>query len=145
MIPWWMRLILSLASTLIGACAGGAFLETWSLLEPNAHFQLVDLFWSAFVVLAFGIPGWLLATPIVLSVTNFRGWRTGFYLALGTCIGPVVVLGQALFESLGNPRNDGHWADRSWGLAALAAGVSCVTTLAYLALFERASLHFEGY
>jgi ABC-type Fe3+ transport system permease subunit len=103
MVPWWKRLIYSLASVLIASIACGLVFEFHRLLDHEAHFQAGDLLWFIFPVLVFSIPGWVLATPMVLTATNFSGWRLWFNLAIGSSIGPILMLGLALYERLTSP------------------------------------------
>jgi hypothetical protein len=58
------------------------------------------------------------------------------FLAVGSCIGPIVMLGFALYERLTDPHSGGFWV--GGGFLFLATAVSCTTTLIYLWLIRRA-------
>jgi hypothetical protein len=139
-IRWWKRLIYSFVSMLMAAAAFGAFVEIQNLLDRNSHFEVSDMVWAIYPVLIFCIPGWLLAVPIVLAATDFRGWRVWFFLAVGSCIGPIVILGFAAYGQLIDPHSGGAWANGSGGFLILAAAVSFITTLIYLLLIRAVPL-----
>ena len=120
----------------MAATAFGAFIEIQHLLDRDSHFEAMDLIWAIFPVLVFCIPGWLVALPVVLAVTDFRGWRMWFFLAVGTCIGPIVILGFAAYGQLTDPHPGGSWANGSGGFLIFAATVSLITTFFYLLLIR---------
>jgi len=94
MIPWWNRLIYSLASVMvIGSVCGSIDLFPYFLGKPAAHHSPIGwlgifLFFKCLVeTLTF--PCWLLATPMILVATNLRGWRFRIYWVIGSFIGPL--------------------------------------------------------
>jgi hypothetical protein len=99
-------------------------------------FLSIESFQFIYIVLVFCLPGWLLAAPVVLAVTDFHGWRLWFFLAVGSCIGPIVMVGFALWNRLSDGDTSGFYA--GWRFLVLAAAVSCTTTLIYLWLIRRA-------
>lgn len=135
-VRWWKRLVCSFLSMLLAAIFCGVFFELNHLLDPGTHFSVVDLLWFIYPVLVFCLPGWVLALPVVLAVTNFRGWRFWFILAVGSCIGPIVILGLVLYSQLSDPHSGDFWA--GWGFFVLASAVSFITTLIYLLLIRDA-------
>jgi hypothetical protein len=136
MVPWWKRLIYSLASTLIASIACGLMFEFQRLLDRDAHFQASDPLWFVFTVLVFTLPGWLLAMPFVLLATDFHGWRWWLFVAVGSAIGPIFMIGLAIYERLTPPHDDWLWGNGIF--FGLATAVSCVTTLIYVGLIRRA-------
>lgn len=81
------------------------------------------------------LPGWLVASPIVLFVSNFKGWRVWALFALGVGIGPLVIFTAALYFQATSP-NSGPYAPEAKHLVFLATGVSTTATGLYL-LFVR--------
>lgn len=141
-VRWWKRLFYSLISVVIGAGFCGAFVVSQQMIanphrpfSPQAWFGSI-VFFDYWVVLL-SLPGWLLAIPAVLLVKDLSGWRFWVYLALGSCIGPVLILGIASYFALSAPRFVG-FPQNSMPTAGLAAGISCLTTLIYLLLLLRA-------
>lgn len=76
--------------------------------------------------------GWLIGLPFVLLVTNFRKWRFLIYWAIGTALGPIVIVGYALYLYARTPHATGPIFPASF--AWFAAAVACLTTLFYLLL-----------
>jgi hypothetical protein len=78
-----------------------------------------------------------LGIPYVLLVRNSQGWRFWVYLAIGSGIGPSLVLSPSLYAFLrrsfdGPPSTDDYYT------ACIATMVSCLTALVYLLLLRRA-------
>src|ERR1700691_4565995 len=112
MLSWWKRLLYSFASVLGGAGLVGVFatcrdtLVTW-----NGHFDLGRSIVSVGIILAFSLPGWMIAIPIVVLVKNFGGWRLWVWGAAGFCIGPAFIFAVGIYGSLTNPRSSVSWSD----------------------------------
>jgi hypothetical protein len=73
--------------------------------------------------------------PVVLAVTNFRGWRFWFFLAVGSCIDPVAICGFLLYAQLSEPHSEGAWAGGEF-FFIYAGAVSFISTLIYLLLIR---------
>jgi len=137
MVPWWKRLAYSLLSVMAAVIVTCTFSDFWeSKANSNAHVSANGLLLFVCYALIFSIPGWLLALPIVFVVANFRGWRFWMYWVIGSAIGPVVILGFALYSFLKSPKSAGFSPPIE--LVYLAAAVSSLTTLIYLLLTKRA-------
>jgi hypothetical protein len=142
MVRWWKRLFYSLISVVIGAgVCGGVLVSQQMIMNPHMRFSLQAwlgsiAFFDYWVVLL-SLPGWLLAIPAVLLVRDLRRWRFWVYLALGSFIGPVLILGIAFYSAVRAPNFAGFPRD-SMSTAYLAAGISFLTTLIYLLLLRRA-------
>ena len=140
MIPWWKRLLFSLLSVTMAAFVCGTLFSVVNVLVfpgQHQHFDAVEFFTGIGIVLLFSLPGWILAIPIVLIVTNYREWRFWVYLAVGSVIGPLLMFGIAFYAFFSDPHSSGF----SWEanpLLILGTSVSCVTTLIYLLLMRRA-------
>jgi hypothetical protein len=141
-VRWWKRLFYSLISVVLAAGISGAAVMLQQLLT-NPHAQLGAEAWLGSVVffdywvVLLSLPGWLLAIPAVLLVTNLQGWRFWMYLVLGSFIGPVLILAIAIYSSIQGPSFAGFSRD-AVSTAFLAAAISCLTTLFYLLLLRRA-------
>jgi hypothetical protein len=137
MPPWWVRLLYSfasaLAAVLLTVCGHSLF-----GLYDKPPFAFTQSFVTALpFFLAVAFPGWLIAIPIVLAVTNLQGWRFWALLCVGAAIGPVVIFAFGVYGHLTSPRSAFAWhAVRS--LSAIAAGVSTLTTLIYLCVLKKA-------
>lgn len=137
MVPWWKRLAFSFVSVLIAAIASGLILGLSRLFAGGGADSPPDnVLWSIWPVLVMSLPGWLLATPIVLLASSFRGWRLWFFLLVGTALGPVLILSFTLVEQLTGLDRSGFWANRFF--VALAAVVSTTATLIHILLMRRA-------
>jgi hypothetical protein len=138
MVPWWKRLIYSLVSVTLAAFIGDAFFTIGEVFAfPSQHFEASGFLPGLVFVFLFSLPGWVLSIPVVLIVTNVRGWRFWMYLVIGCSIGPLLMFGIALYGFLTDPRTDGFAAGAS-PLLFLGTAVSCLTTLIYLLLLRRA-------
>lgn len=82
------------------------------------------------------LPGWFIAIPVVLFVSNFSGWRFWAMLALGAGIGPFVMFAIALYFQVISP-NPSHHAPGARNLVFLATAVSTLTTALYLVVVRR--------
>ena len=96
---------------------------------PKAFIENIFYFGTATFLCS--LPGWVVAMPIVLFVSNFNGWRLWAMLALGAGIGPLVMFTVALYFQVTSP-NPGHYAPEARNLLFLATAVSALTTLFYL-------------
>ena len=147
MVPWWKRLLYSFASSVLGAGLCGAAAASQQVVA-NAHGHLnAEGLWTAIVffdpwVIALSLPGWLLALPLVLLVGNVRGWRFWMYWAIGTSLGPIIIL---LVERIAASRGF-VLAGIPGGLSAayyLAAAISALSSLFYLLLLRRGQTRAE--
>ena len=141
MVAWWKRLIYSLVSAILGAGLSGAWVAAQQFIS-NSHNHLsaiglstTILFFDPWVIML-SLPGWILAVPIVLLVTNIRGWRFWIYLAIGVCFGPAIILGKALYDAVRAP-NFAGFPENSMSMVYLAGAISGLTTLFYLFLLRR--------
>ena len=136
MIPWWKRLIYSFTSVVVtGSVCGSIVLLPYSLREHAVHHSAIGwvgmfLFFECLVV-SLTLPCWLLATPIILAVTNLRGWRFWIYWAIGGLIGPLYWFGRKL---LGLDSNHKIYGGPYWVVSV----VSVLASLAYLLIARRA-------
>jgi hypothetical protein len=145
MVPWWKRLFYGLVGWVVATCTAALLALIWLLAQAphkrndslsdvvsGVFSALLALLISAFAVTFFG---WLLGLPYVLLVRNCIGQRFWAYLALGSGIGPVLVLFAVLTrtDSLSLTTDD-------YGTFCSSAVVSILTTLTYLLLLRRAQL-----
>src|SRR5579863_1866027 len=136
MVPWWKRLIYSFTSVVVtGSVCGSIVLLPYFLREPWVHHSPMGwvgmfLFFECLVV-SLTFPCWVLAMPIILVVTNLRGWRFWIYWIIGSLIGPCYWLGRKLIGFDSNSKFTGgpYW---------LIGVVSVVASLAYLLVARRA-------
>lgn len=144
MVPWWKRLIYSLGSVIVGAGAAGALVAGREFISSShGHVSamgltIAGLGFDCWVVIL-SLPGWLLAIPVVLLVRYTYGWRFWMYWALGTCVGPALILGVALYSALRAPNLEGFPGD-SMSVVYLAGAISFLSTLLYLLLLRRARI-----
>jgi hypothetical protein len=140
MIPWWKRLLYSLASVLVGGGAVGLMAGCQTVLTRSAtHLDLETVSTSTLIVLAASLPGWIIAIPIVLSVKSYSGRHLWTWGAVGSFIGPVFIFVLALYGVATNPGSIliGASLSGASGFIALAGAVSFVTTAIYLFLVTR--------
>ena|ERR1035438_6285377 len=142
MVRWWRRLFYSLISVVVGAgVCGGALMIQRMIADPHTPFSpqawVGSIVFFDYWLVLLSLPGWLLAIPAVLLVRDLRGLRFWIYLAMGSCIGPAIILGIAFYSALRSPNFVG-FPENSLSTVCLAAGISSVTTLIYLLLLRRA-------
>jgi hypothetical protein len=142
MVPWWKRLIYSLASAMVGAGLSGACIAAQEFVA-SSHGRIsamglltAILFFDGWLVVL-SLPGWLLAIPVVLLVTNIDGWRFWMYLAIGICFGPALIFAASWFAATRGLSLAG-FAGGSMSLVYIAGAVSGLATLFYLFLLRRA-------
>lgn len=133
----WKRLLYSILSILfcaILASFAASLAQLWHL--PRFDLRLVFLQTSVVSVftLVACLPGWLLALGFILTITDFHGWRFFATWALGTAIGPLVVLGFSLFlfMSTSGASTFFYPAEMAW----FAVAIACSATLLYLLLIR---------
>jgi hypothetical protein len=135
MVPWSKRLLYSFCSFLVAIPVSFLLLSIAQyIVERKLLLNMDGLFLSLFLIFFFSIPGWFLAIPICLLVTNIRGWRFWSYWAVGSCIGPLFLLGLALFSYLQHPneRFGAHGAYLDTIVVVTATMISSLTTIFYL-------------
>jgi hypothetical protein len=142
MVRWWKRLLYSLVSVMLGAGLSGAWVAAQEFIaNSHGHISAITLsttilFFDSWVVLL-SLPGWLLATPIVLLVKDIRGWRFWMYWAVGVCFGPALILAVAWYGGTRGVSLGGLARD-SMSVVYMAGAVSGLTTIFYLLLLRRA-------
>ena len=144
MVPWWKRLAYGLVGWMVATCVVGAFVVSIRTMTHSSAgggisipglFRLISglfEFWLASLItgVALGIFGWLLGVPFVLLVRNAKGWRFWIYLALGSGIGPGIILIMSLRSV----------EPADYSAVPISAAISSLTTLIYLLLLRRAQL-----
>lgn len=131
-LPWWKRLIYSFISVIVsGSFVGTVVSCRDALLDGYLH--PMQVFVGGCIVALFSLPGWLVAIPIVVIVKDYSGWRLWACAIAGVCIGPVLILGLAIYAYLTNPRSSG-FAQGSSVFLVLATAVSVLATIIYLLL-----------
>jgi hypothetical protein len=98
---------------------------------------ILPFVWLCFAASLFSMPGWLLALPLVMLVQSARGWRFWLLLAVGTAIGPAVLVAINVAEWLIGGRV-GDLAPLDSSLHLTGACVAAIVSLVYLLLFRRA-------
>lgn len=131
----WKRLLFSILSVILCALIASfvaSIVQFWSL--PHFDFRLVLLQTSvtSLFTLVACLPGWLIALGFVLSVTNFSGWRFLAIWALGTAIGPLVILGVSLFFFMSTLHEGAFFYPAS--MAWFSVAIASPATLLYLLL-----------
>ena len=141
MVPWRIRLLLSLVSVVTAAliCVVSLIVTEIVFDGYREGFRASEAAFAIGATLACSLVGWLFSAPLVLIVRSVRGWRFWIYWALGSCFGPLLML--ALFALTFVPSGHGsnpHWSPPQLkGLIYLAATISILTTLLYLLLLRR--------
>ena len=125
----WKRLALSLLSLLLASMLCSSALAGKKGFGPKAFIE--DVFYFGAAIFLCSLPGWIVAIPVVLFVSNFNGWRLWAMLALGVGIGPLVMFTVALYLQVTSP-NPSHYAPEARNLVFLATAVSALTTVLYL-------------
>ena len=140
MVPWWKRLFYSLVSVFLGAGLSGAWVASQQFLSTShgrisaMGLSTAVLFFDGWVVVL-ALPGWLLATPLVLLVRNISGWRFWMYLAIGLCFGPALILAVEFYSAARSP-NVAGFPGSSMSIVYFAAAVSGLASLIYLLLLR---------
>ena len=145
MVPWWKRLFYGLIGWVVAMCAIALLTLIWLLTySPLKRSDSVSDVASgvlgaflAFLISASAVTifGWLLGLPYVLLVRSSRGWRFWVYLALGSGIGPALVLFAVLTRASSHDLTTDDYVN-----FCISAVVSSLTTLTYLLLLRRAQL-----
>jgi drug/metabolite transporter (DMT)-like permease len=140
MVAWWRRLLFSLASVVaaVAVCLAGlaAFDAVFKGLKANFHSSEVGI--AVGVTIALCLVGWVITAPVVLIVRNVPGGRFWIYWVIGSCIGPVLMLGLfgAVFLLVPHSPNQ-HWIrPELWPLVYMAATISSLASLFYLLLLR---------
>jgi len=129
----------------IGFVVGVLSFSVWTTVAAGSAGQenVVDpMLWLCVVASIFALPGWLLALPMVLLVQRVDGWRFWAIWAIGTAIGPLVLIGFDLYEWLAGGRV-GPCTDWGSSFHWTGAWVAAVTALVYLLLVRRAQRRSE--
>jgi hypothetical protein len=130
----WKRLAISLLCVFLASMLCSLALAAQSGFALKAFLQNVFYFGS--VTFFCSLPGWFIAIPVVLFVSNFSGWRFWAMLALGAGIGPFVMLAIEVYFQVTSP-NPSHYAPEARNLVFLATAVSALTTAFYLVVVRR--------
>jgi drug/metabolite transporter (DMT)-like permease len=149
MVAWWKRLMFSLASVVAAVVVCLAVLMAADVVLKgkiaNIHSSEVGI--AVGVTIALCLVGWVITAPLVLIVRNVPGGRFWIYWVIGSCVGPVLMLGlfAAVFFLVPHSPTD-HWIrPELWPLVYLAAAISSLTSVFYLFLLRwgqaRASAH----
>ncbi len=129
----------------VGFAVGIVSFSVWTTVAAGSTGQLnlIDpMLWLCLAASMFALPGWLLALPMVLLVKRVDGWRFWAIWAMGTAIGPVVLIGFDLREWLAGGRA-GRLADFGSSFHWTGAWVAAVAALVYLLLVRRAQRRSE--
>ena len=144
MVPWWKRLIYALLGMLIATTTYWTVMFCRELVRrpidrASIGWAVLALLMTECMTLAICSFGYLLASPIVLTVSNFRGWRFWMYWFVGTCIGPLVTYLNSVYVTRTQPVPS-QFKSASLPLAGLVAptAIACATALIYLLLMRRA-------
>lgn len=151
MVPWWKRLMYGLIGWLVATCTVSLLMSIWILTQSpvkrsDSSSDFLSGVFGAFLlalISAFSVSiiGWLLGIPYVLLVRNSNGWRFRIYLALGSGIGPALLLSPSLFSILRRFSSGGPPIEfPDYAFVCSSAMVSSFTTLIYLLLLRRAEL-----
>jgi len=140
MVAWWNRLLFSLASVVaaVVVCLGGLIVVEVVLKRQTAIIHSSEVALTVGVTFALCLVGWVITAPLILIVRNVPGGRFWVYWALGSCVGPLLMLGlfAAVFFLVPHSPND-HWIrPELWPLLYLAAAISSLTSIFYLVLLR---------
>lgn len=124
MIRWWVRLLYSFFSLLLGAGVVGILANRFG--SGLVHFGLPE---SVLMVIVVSIPGWLVAVPLVLFARNYDGRRFWTWGAVGLCIGPGLVACLSFYGMITS-----HQLGSEEDLFLISATVSALCTFTYLLL-----------
>jgi hypothetical protein len=130
MVPRSKRVFYLFISTVIVVCCFACASEWQSRhnYPKTFDFWFLDLIGASILGFFWSLLGWILAIPLIMVVSNLRGWRFVGYLVVGSGIGPITILALGLMK--------GELPDM-WPVKA-AAVISFLTALIYLILFWRA-------
>ena len=134
MIPWWRRLIYALMSVLISGFVIG---EAANIASADMRQGPLVLIFPPLMVAFVALSGWVVAAPLVLLIGRYKRQRLWLYFALGSGIGPLLILGTETFHVLTDPRH-GRFLQGDWKILAIATCVSILTSFIYLLLVTRA-------
>jgi hypothetical protein len=129
------RVILSFVSLASAAIAIGIGLAMFDLHSPLRSILENCLYYSIFCFV-FGLTGWILALPIVVFVSDPKGWKFWCVLATGVGIGPLVIFGIAIYGGVITSNFNMHFAPEAWNIVLVALTESSLTTVIYLALIR---------
>jgi len=153
MVPWWKRLLYGISGWVVATCAVSLLFPIWVLAQSpikrtDTVADVLSGVFGAFLaclisVFAVSTFGWLLGIPYVLLVRNSKGWRFWIYLALGSGIGPALVL-SPLFHSLLRRSLDNLPTQLTdyYYCACISTVVSGSTALIYLLLLRRSQVEY---
>jgi hypothetical protein len=138
LVPWWKKLSISLVSWIAGSILGAVVtVLAMAVANPPPLSRAIEplqavMFMAPFFLI-FSFLGWVAAIPVVLIANSFCRWRLWLYLALGTCIGPILYLALGLYSFL-RSKTPIHIFE----MPPQFIVVSFLTTLIYLLLIRRA-------
>jgi hypothetical protein len=129
------RLFYSLVSFIPSTLIVASSVYLTRIYRHGQDFSWGHLFiWSVIGVI-FASPGWLISLPLVLTVSNIRGWHFWAKLAIGSAIGPIVMSGIALYGRWSHPKSA---SSESYMFPLLATAISALASLFFLLLLRRA-------
>jgi hypothetical protein len=146
MVAWWKRLLLSLMSLIIAAILCFLAVVAYSALKSHpVSFRSGEVILTVGVMVGFCIVVWIFSIPVVLIITNIRGWRFWFYWVLGSCVGPALMLALSALIFLKFPQtSNGHLFNPVViPLLYVAGGISCLTAIFYLLLLRSSQAKAE--
>jgi len=143
MVPWWKRILYSLASVLIADCIGLAVLFAATIDQRRDTLRtistrdgLAGILITLCFVLVYSTPGWLMALPAVIGLRNLDGRRSWICAVVGSWIGPAQMYGLAIYFSL--RRNNARLmfpGPNPWFVTATVVSVSA--TVLYVGFMKR--------
>ncbi len=125
------RIALSFASVLLFGLVLFVLGTVPTVLSSGPRSALADI-QSLALYLLFALPAWVLALPFVLLFQDANGRRLGWIMAIGTAIGPVVILAWMLLVAGALP----DW-QRDGFAVMVSASISLPTTIIYVLLLRR--------
>jgi hypothetical protein len=138
-VPWWKRLLFSLLSMVLAAALSLLGLVVVNLVQKHpVNIHSGELILTAGVLVGFCIIAWVVSAPVVLMIRDIGGWRFWLYWVLGTCVGPLLMLGLCVAVFFAMP----HGPDSPWfnpamrPLVFMAGAISSVTSLLYLSMLR---------
>lgn len=117
------------------AIAADVLVGTFVSLRIPAATSFSDMVGFVYFSLYLIIPGWLIALPIILTVTSFQGWRLFGFLAVGSMIGPALIACIGFFFSLKTPISS-SFAHEAYHILYAATAVSELTSILYISLMR---------